>query len=92
MIVNMRPINILLIEDNPGDVRLIQEVFKEGKIHNTLSIVKPSISVYPNSSVPFSINFFVIPILPFSKAKNKAVIFSSVTAFKFTPYDNNILA
>ena len=27
-----RPVNILLIEDNPGDVRLTQEAFKEGRI------------------------------------------------------------
>jgi two-component system, chemotaxis family, response regulator Rcp1 len=32
--------DILLIEDNPGDVRLIQEFFKEHKIANTLTIVK----------------------------------------------------
>lgn len=35
----MRPINILLVEDNPGDVRLTQEVLKEGKIKNTLNVV-----------------------------------------------------
>jgi len=34
-----RPVNILLIEDNPGDVRLAQEAFKEGKIKVDLSVV-----------------------------------------------------
>jgi CheY-like chemotaxis protein len=34
-----RPIEILLVEDNPGDVRLTQEVFKEGKIRNKLNVV-----------------------------------------------------
>jgi len=34
------PIEILLVEDNPGDVRLTQEVLKEGKVHNKLSIVE----------------------------------------------------
>ena len=34
------PIEILLVEDNPGDVRLTQEVLKEGKVHNTLNIVE----------------------------------------------------
>lgn len=34
-----RPINILLIEDNPGDVRLTQEAFREGKISVNLSVV-----------------------------------------------------
>lgn len=32
-------INILLVEDNPGDIRLIEEILKEGKIQNKLSIV-----------------------------------------------------
>jgi two-component system, chemotaxis family, response regulator Rcp1 len=34
-----RPVNILLIEDNPGDVRLAQEAFKEGKIDVHLDVV-----------------------------------------------------
>ena len=34
-----KPIHILLIEDNPGDIRLTKEVLKEGRIHNQLSIV-----------------------------------------------------
>ncbi|MDI6886383.1 MAG: response regulator [archaeon] len=34
-----RPIEILLVEDNPGDVRLTQEVFKESKILNNLRVV-----------------------------------------------------
>jgi CheY-like chemotaxis protein len=33
-----RPIEILLVEDNPGDVRLAQEGMKEGKIANNLSV------------------------------------------------------
>lgn len=33
-----RPVEILLVEDNPGDVRLTQEVFKEGKVNNRLSV------------------------------------------------------
>lgn len=33
-----RPVNILLIEDNPGDVRLAQEAFKEGNINVDLNI------------------------------------------------------
>jgi CheY-like chemotaxis protein len=32
-------IEILLVEDNPGDVRLTKEALKEVKIHNTLSVV-----------------------------------------------------
>jgi len=33
------PIEILLVEDNPGDVRLTQEVLKEGRIANILNVV-----------------------------------------------------
>jgi chemotaxis family two-component system response regulator Rcp1 len=34
-----KPIEILLVEDNPGDVRLTQEAFKDGKILNKLHVV-----------------------------------------------------
>ena len=34
-----RPIEILLVEDNPGDVRLTVEALKEGRLHNRLSVV-----------------------------------------------------
>ena len=36
---NGKPIVILLVEDNPGDVRLIQEVLKEAKVKNDLHVV-----------------------------------------------------
>jgi CheY-like chemotaxis protein len=35
-----KPIDILLVEDNPADVRLTQENFKESKILNNLHVVK----------------------------------------------------
>jgi len=35
-----RPIEILLVEDNPGDVRLTKEVLKEGKVMNVLNTVE----------------------------------------------------
>jgi two-component system, chemotaxis family, response regulator Rcp1 len=34
-----RPIEILMVEDNPGDVRLTIEALKEGKVSNHLFIV-----------------------------------------------------
>jgi len=34
-----RPVEILLVEDNPGDVRLTVEAFIEGKVRNNLSVV-----------------------------------------------------
>ena len=37
---SLRPVEILLIEDNPGDVRLAQEGLKEGKIHNRLGVAR----------------------------------------------------
>ena len=30
---------ILLVEDNPGDIRLTQEAFRDGKIANNMSVV-----------------------------------------------------
>jgi CheY-like chemotaxis protein len=35
-----RPIEILLVEDNPGDVRLTKEALKEGKVSNHLSVAE----------------------------------------------------
>ncbi|MFQ5901141.1 MAG: response regulator [Thermodesulfobacteriota bacterium] len=32
------PIEILLIEDNPADIRLTQEAFKDGKIQNNMTV------------------------------------------------------
>lgn len=34
-----RAIEILLVEDNPGDVRLTQEALTEAKVRNTLNVV-----------------------------------------------------
>ena len=34
-----RPIAILMVEDNPGDVRLTVEALKEGKVRNILHTV-----------------------------------------------------
>jgi two-component system, chemotaxis family, response regulator Rcp1 len=38
-----RPIEILLVEDNPGDVRLTQEALREGKVHNRLTVAKDGV-------------------------------------------------
>jgi chemotaxis family two-component system response regulator Rcp1 len=35
----MRPIEILLVEDNPGDVRLTREAMTESRIANNLNVV-----------------------------------------------------
>lgn len=37
---NGDPIDILLVEDNPGDVRLTQEAFADGAINNDLHVVR----------------------------------------------------
>jgi len=36
---NFRPAEILLIEDNPGDIRLTEEALKESKLYNKLKTV-----------------------------------------------------
>ena len=36
---NLKLVEILLIEDNPGDARLTQEALKDGKVRNILYIV-----------------------------------------------------
>jgi two-component system, chemotaxis family, response regulator Rcp1 len=35
----MQPIEILLVEDNPGDVELAREALETGKVRNTLHVV-----------------------------------------------------
>lgn len=37
------PADILLVEDTPGDVRLIEEAVKEGQINNPLHVVDDGI-------------------------------------------------
>ena len=36
---NVKPIEILLVEDNPGDVRLTQESLHDAKVHNNMMVV-----------------------------------------------------
>lgn len=38
-----KSIDILLVEDNPGDVRLTQEALKEGKVLNKLHVAKDGV-------------------------------------------------
>lgn len=38
-----RPVEVLLVEDNPGDVRLTREALKEGKIRNNLHVAKDGV-------------------------------------------------
>ncbi|MDX8410641.1 MAG: hypothetical protein R8K46_02045, partial [Mariprofundaceae bacterium] len=38
-----RPVDILLVEDNPGDVRLIREAMREHKVLNTLNVVSDGV-------------------------------------------------
>ena len=56
-----RPVNILLIEDNPGDVRLAQEAFKEGSLNVNLDVTMDGMEAisylrknapYENSNTP----------------------------------------
>ncbi len=41
--VRWETVDILLVEDNPGDVRLTQEVLKQGKIRNRLAVVQDGV-------------------------------------------------
>jgi two-component system, chemotaxis family, response regulator Rcp1 len=40
---NPRPIEILLVEDNPGDVRLTIEALRDAKVHNRVSVAKDGV-------------------------------------------------
>lgn len=39
----MKAVDILLVEDNPGDVRLTREALNEGRIMNTLHVVSDGV-------------------------------------------------
>ena len=39
----MKPVEILLVEDNPGDVRLTKEALKEAKVINNLTVLKDGV-------------------------------------------------
>lgn len=40
----MQPIEILLVEDNPGDVRLTREALKDARVANTLHVVEDGVA------------------------------------------------
>ena len=43
MVDSNRPVEILLVEDNPGDERLTREALKEGKVYSNLHWVKDGV-------------------------------------------------
>ena len=54
-----RPVNILLIEDNPGDVRLTQEAFKEGRIEINMEVAMDGVEAikFLKKESPYSEKF-----------------------------------
>jgi two-component system, chemotaxis family, response regulator Rcp1 len=52
---SVNPIEILLVEDNPGDVRLTQEAFKDSKMRNNLYVVEDGVEAlqFLNQEVPY---------------------------------------
>ena len=50
-----RPVRILLVEDNPGDVRLTQEAFREGNIAVQLDVARDGVEAiaFLRSEAPF---------------------------------------
>jgi chemotaxis family two-component system response regulator Rcp1 len=42
--LNLHPIEILLVEDNPGDSRLAKEALKESKLRNNLHLVEDGVA------------------------------------------------
>lgn len=49
------PIEILLIEDNPADIRLTQEAFREARLRNTVHVVQDGVSAmaFIRQAAPF---------------------------------------
>ena len=40
---NTKPIEILLVEDNPGDVRLVREALSNAKVRNVMEVVQDGV-------------------------------------------------
>ena len=49
------PIEILLIEDNPADIRLTQEAFREARLQNTVHVVQDGVNAmaFIRQTAPF---------------------------------------
>lgn len=45
--MNVRPVEILLVEDNPADAALTKKAFAAGKMINTLTIIDNGLDVLP---------------------------------------------
>lgn len=41
--INARPVEILMVEDNPGDVRLTEEALKKGRLWNHLAVARDGV-------------------------------------------------
>ena len=41
--IHGRPLEVLLVEDNPGDVRLILEIFKESSLNDSVVVAKDGV-------------------------------------------------
>ncbi|HJT89303.1 MAG TPA: response regulator [Bryobacteraceae bacterium] len=54
--IHARPVEILMVEDNPGDVRLTQEALKEGRLWNRLALARDGMEAmeYLHRSGPFA--------------------------------------
>lgn len=52
----LRPVEILLVEDNPGDVRLTREALYEGKLPNHLNVVNDGVAAltYLRREAPYA--------------------------------------
>ena len=53
--MNTKPVEILLVEDNEGDVGLVEEVFEDAKIRNTLHVAEDGeeAMLFLNKEKPF---------------------------------------
>ena len=51
-----KPIEILLVEDNPGDVRLTQEGLRDGKVRNRMAVVVDGVQAmnFLHKQAPFT--------------------------------------
>jgi two-component system response regulator len=75
----IEPIEILLIEDNPGDVHLTQEVFSKFKMHNNLHVGNDGVEALKllhrdKQYIDIPLPDFILPDLNLPKKDGREVI------------------
>ncbi len=68
-----KPIEILLVEDNPGDVRLTKEALKDARVGNNLHVAMDGVEVLEEIKAEDALRHIPVVILTTSQAEQDVV-------------------